>query len=373
MKINTKLISIVFSLLVFIMFVSCQKQKSEWKGTIEEENGITVVKNPKEPMYGEEVFILEEELSIGVAEGKKEYMFSEIRDITVDEDERIYVSDQIESHVKVFNKNGEYLRTIGRKGQGPGELNYPTYISITHQNELMVNAGNRSLSFFTLDGAHVSSLSLAKIFTGRADINSKGNIIIHSYKRVPPNTIYELKMYDSTLNFILTYGSCSIPSGTIRESYPFRPFFWWQIANNDNIVFGYPKTYEIQILNSEGKVIKRILREYDPVEVTQEEKEEYMKDYEKGHKFYFPQYHPAYRWFILDDEGRIYVRTFEKIEDGNGYYNDIFDSKGRYLVKIPLRSTPRVLKKNKLYTIEEDEEGFQMVKRYKVIWENLAN
>jgi hypothetical protein len=347
---KNKVISIVLFLSAIIMLVSCRPQKAEWKGTIEEENGVTIVKNPKEPMYGEEVFSLEEELSIGEAEGKKEYMFSDIRDI------------------KVFNKNGEYLRTIGGKGQGPGELNYPTYISITHQNELMVNAGNRSLSFFTLDGKHIKSLSTAKIFTGRADINSKGNIIIHSYKRVPPNTIYELKMYDSTLNFILTYGSCSIPSGTIRESYPFRPFFWWQIANNDNIVYGYPKTYEIQILNSEGKVIKRILREYDPVEVTQEEKEEYMKDYEKGHKFHFPQYYSAYRWFILDDEGRIYVRTFEKIEDGNGYYNDIFDSKGRYLVKIALRFTPRVLKKNKLYMIEEDEEGYQVVKRYKVKW-----
>jgi hypothetical protein len=29
---------------------------------------------------------------------------------------------------------------------------------------------------------------------------------------------------------------------------------------------------------------------------------------------------------------------------------------------------PRVWKKKKLYTIEEDEEGFQVVKRYKVKW-----
>jgi len=369
MKINTKLISIVLFLSVIIMFVSCQKQKSEWKGTIEEENGVPIVKNPDEPMYGENVFSLAEELSIGVAKGKKEYMFSEIIDLAVGEDERIYVSDQIEAHVKVFNKNGEYLRTIGRKGQGPGELNYPTWISITHQNELMVNnAGNRSLSFYTLDGAHVSSLSLAKIFAGRANINSKGNIIVQSYKRVPPNTIYELKMYDSTLNFLITLDSCSKPMSRGRNRYPFRPVSWWHIANNDNIVCGNPKTYEIQILNSEGKVLKKILREYSPVEVTQEEKEEYMKDYEEGLKFNFPQYYPAYRRLILDDEGRIYVQTFEKTEDGKGYYQDIFDSKGRYLAKIALRFTPRVLKKNKLYIIEEDEEGYQVVKRYKITW-----
>ncbi len=67
MKDKTKVISIVIFLPVLIMLISCQKQKAEWKGTIEEMDGVTIVKNPKEPMYGEDVFSLEEELSIGEA------------------------------------------------------------------------------------------------------------------------------------------------------------------------------------------------------------------------------------------------------------------------------------------------------------------
>jgi hypothetical protein len=35
-------------------FFCCSSQKTEWHGTIEEADGVTVVKNPKEPMYGEE-------------------------------------------------------------------------------------------------------------------------------------------------------------------------------------------------------------------------------------------------------------------------------------------------------------------------------
>lgn len=35
----------------FIMLISCQKQKAELKGTIEEVDGLTVIKNPREPMY----------------------------------------------------------------------------------------------------------------------------------------------------------------------------------------------------------------------------------------------------------------------------------------------------------------------------------
>ena len=40
-------------------------QKPQWKGKIEEENGVKVIKNPKEPLYGEITVELEEDLSIG--------------------------------------------------------------------------------------------------------------------------------------------------------------------------------------------------------------------------------------------------------------------------------------------------------------------
>jgi hypothetical protein len=48
--------------LVFSIFC-CNSQKTEWQGTVEEVDGVKVVKNPKEPMYGEDVFSLAEKLS----------------------------------------------------------------------------------------------------------------------------------------------------------------------------------------------------------------------------------------------------------------------------------------------------------------------
>ena len=69
---RTKITSIILFFSAFTMLFSCGAQKARWKGTIEEVDGVTVVKNPKEPMYGEDVFNLEEELSIGEAEGSEE-------------------------------------------------------------------------------------------------------------------------------------------------------------------------------------------------------------------------------------------------------------------------------------------------------------
>ena len=109
--------SIILFLSLFIIFVFCGKQDAEWKGTIEEVDGVTVVRNPQEPLYSEDVFSLEEELSIGKAEGREEYMFSLIA-IDVDGHENIYILDKKSAQIRVFDKTGKHILSFGKKGQG---------------------------------------------------------------------------------------------------------------------------------------------------------------------------------------------------------------------------------------------------------------
>ncbi len=178
MKRKTKIVSIALSLSVIILLISCQKQKVEWKGTIEEVNGVTVVKNPKEPMYPEDVFSFEEELSIGEAEGPEEYMFSNLRHISVDERGYIYALDYKEKHVKVYNSKGEYIATMGKAGQGPGDLNGPRNVCITPQYEVMVpDSWNNRLTFFSLRGKFIRSITTTPLELLETKMDSKGNIV----------------------------------------------------------------------------------------------------------------------------------------------------------------------------------------------------
>jgi len=101
-------------------------------------DGITVLENPKTPMYEQPVLILSEDLCIGEEESRPEYLFFKISSIAIDREENIYVTDEGEKHIKVFNREGEHLRTIGRPGQGPGEIGRPSEIFITMNNELTV-------------------------------------------------------------------------------------------------------------------------------------------------------------------------------------------------------------------------------------------
>jgi len=182
----------------------------------------------------------------------------------------------------------------------------------------------------------------------------------------PENPKFELIKFDSKLNIIGIIASCPLLKPPMIN--PFLPVFYWRIDRSDNIIYGYPEKYEFKIFNPEGKVVKKILKEFDPVTITEEEKEQRKKIYPPGVKLVFSRYYPAYRIFTVDDQGRIFVQTYEKDQSGEEYYYDIFDNEGRYISKIALWMEPRIWNKNKLYTIEENENGIQVVKRYKVNW-----
>ncbi len=89
---------------------------------------------------------------------------------------------------------------------------------------------------------------------------------------------------------------------------------------------------------------------------------EYKKDQ------YAPKHFPPIRYVSADDEGRVWVLTYEKASDGEKHIYDVFDTEGRFIHKVSLKAIPRVIKNNRIYTIEEDEDGFHCIKRYKVTW-----
>ena len=80
----------------------------------------------------------------------------------------------------------------------------------------------------------------------------------------------------------------------------------------------------------------------------------------------FPENHPPFLRFVHDETGRLYVQTYEKAAAKDVYLHDVFDRDGRYIARVPLKSTPVLFRKGKLYSLEESEEGYPVIKRYRV-------
>ena len=78
-------------------------------------------------------------LTIGNDPSKSiEYILGEPRDVSVDSKGNIYVADQKKMTVKVFDKSGNYLRSIGQRGRGPGEFLSFKELTINSKDELLI-------------------------------------------------------------------------------------------------------------------------------------------------------------------------------------------------------------------------------------------
>ena len=89
-------------------------------------NGALLVRYPNLPAIdsaGPEVTDGAVALRFGSRDGTDPNLtFSDIRGIQADSDGNIYVLDYQAVEVRVFDPDGEHLRTIARRGQGPGEI-----------------------------------------------------------------------------------------------------------------------------------------------------------------------------------------------------------------------------------------------------------
>lgn len=362
----------------YLICTSCVTQNHDWKGTIEEEDGVTVVSNPNEPMYREDVYAIEEDLTFGGEGGDENYIFSFIYYLAVDNEKNIYVADTKEKHVKVFDSNGGFLRTIGRAGQGPDDIGGITGIRINSHDELvLIDRRLRKMHYFSLEGTFLRSRNLAvilakipRMFPGQSwhfYFDSKDNGYIRAAILDSQKVHYEILKFDNEMNRLTKIAKT--PEWNPFEGLnPDRPAeLYCRVMKDDRFLYGYPGSYELKIFDPEGKIIKKITREYEHVPFSAEEKQEMKKAY--GEDTDIPLYHPAFSYLRTDDEGRIFVRTWDKPTSGEGFFYDVFDGEGKYIVRMPLNFTPHVIKNGEIYTIEEDKEGYQLVKRYNIVWE----
>ena len=101
---------------------------------------------------------LESVTSIGVL-SDPDYALSDVWGLTVGPAGDIYVLEMTASQVRVYNADGQYQRTIGREGEGPGEFVRPWALGFANDT-LWVSHAFR-VEFFTDQGAPIRSQTLS--------------------------------------------------------------------------------------------------------------------------------------------------------------------------------------------------------------------
>lgn len=356
-----------FGLIAFLVFIffCCGSQKTEWQGTLEEIEGVTVVKNPKEPMYGQEVLSMEEELSIGEVERDGSQLLNNPQDIKVTDNGDILVLDWGDYCIKVFNSKGEFLHSIGREGQGSGEFQIPIYFSIDKEKNIyLLDGGNSRIIIMDIEGNQVSGFKLSGgRFTG-IEIDNQNFLYLAKEFREDKGMMSILRYTaegEETLNFCkfrivhpyVKEKSESNPYITTSKSLPTKP---WNITCDGKLFVGSDDKYQINVFNSEGMLFFKFGREYKPIP--------YNNLYDSLESYRYMSVYARNR--LYDEKGNFWIELFNE-SDSKDFVYDVFSSEGIYLKQVYTRFRIYHFKEGKAFSLVSTDEGFYVVKRFRVI------
>ncbi len=99
--------------------------------------------------------------------------------------DEIWVVETGEHHISVFNSKGDRKKTVGKRGDGPLEFNYPTYIWIDGSGKVyIVDSMNFRIQILSANGEYISSFGKQGDVTGSfarprgVATDSYGNIFV---------------------------------------------------------------------------------------------------------------------------------------------------------------------------------------------------
>lgn len=351
------------------------------RADIRTENGVRIVRNPKTPVAGPggapAAVSLVEDLVIGNDTAQEDYWFGFLNSLAVDASGNIYTVDPKNIRIRIFAPDGSLVKAFGREGQGPGEFSGPGGILVAPDGTIVVtDVLNGRISYFTPEGAHLKDTVFGTYRIADLVIDGHSNLFITSVQ--PPSAgtqVWELLKLDRDMKPLFKLHSLAIPfRPRTMALIPTRLFYG--LAREDGLAWMVSTEYEIHVADAAGKTVMDIVKENDPRKFTQADREGLLKDRFRGGalpqiEIQTPDHFPAASGFMTDDEGRIYVRTYES--DGRGgVAMDVFDPAGLYIARffVPEDEDAVIVRNDKLYSIVKDPaSGNPLVKRYALKWE----
>ena len=120
----------------------------------------------------------------------------------------IWVVETSAHRIAVLSPSGKIIRRFGKRGGGPGEFNYPTYIWVdTHGNVYIVDSMNFRLQIFNNKGDYISSFGEIGDASGYfarpkgVATDSQGNIYIADA------LFHVVQIFDKKGNFLSYFGT----------------------------------------------------------------------------------------------------------------------------------------------------------------------
>ncbi|MFC1564931.1 NHL repeat-containing protein [candidate division KSB1 bacterium] len=309
-------ISLIFML---ITFFRCSGEPDTY--TVEIIDGVRHMHNFA-PLWGDEPGIkLEFVQKIGELEGDDEnYQLFTPLDLAVDKDGKIYILDVGNCRVQKYDKDGKYIATIGRRGQGPGEFNSVNAIFLDNESNIYVaDYSENVIHILTNEGRYLNRIRTGAYFFNPYFDENSGLKYFVTHRRLDSERPF-IEIFDQDQNLVAGFGERKelkyIDSPAFQSNFNhFSPV----TDKNGNIYITFDYQNRIEKFSPVGEMLLKISRELGFEESEDVEKIPYTR--EDGRQSNFSKANEFSSAIQVDGKGRIWLRTKIKQYDLDNYLN----------------------------------------------------
>lgn len=305
-------LTLVFT--IFLLFIELSSsQKIEYSGNFR------IVHNEKEGIWGKDPKIsLELVRTLGGLDVEDENLaFNLPRDVVIDSQGNTYILDGKNNNIVKLNQDGEYLGTIGRGGQGPGDFNLPYSMDIDSSDLLYINDfANRRIQILSTKGDFQKVIRLHKLKLSTIRILRSGLIALGGYLDVRWSLASDnRKKLPKLIEVLERKGKIQLTFGNLKD-FDNRLVNWeanvivYDVDNDDNFYISFTRQNRIEKYSHDGILLLRIDRilNYD----TKVLDKGFVKRSGGGVTVSAPTMNQVSEGIAVDGKGRIWVITLNR-------------------------------------------------------------
>lgn len=342
----------------------------------------TVIENPKKPLSknaGRTLKLVEE---LRITDEPGVFYFRSPGDLKITKDGHIYIADSYGNNFLKFSPNGEFLKNLYKKGEGPGEIQDYFGYTLSLNSIYIYDFVRRKIIVIDHEG---NFLSEYKLETGTYNdffgINKDWLIFMKSV--FPPHIdrktsrFYEIKRKiiklskdgkTSKENYIFSNKIFLKASSLGGGMMSWDPFDSVLDEKTGYLYVSCAREYMVHLLDlNKGKVIRSFRRKYKRVrhEMSQRE-EDSIKKFNAPRKKYEEDIKRLHLY-----KGLLWVETSTK-DEKRGIMIDVFNNEGQFLDNFYLSLDGNLMsvQDNFIFVVKSDEEGNYIIKKYIIKDEN---
>ncbi|MCP4549943.1 MAG: 6-bladed beta-propeller [bacterium] len=354
------LMSLSLTLLLCLSPLMSTAMAGKWDGKEVTRDGILRVENTDKPMHKAETINMSELWRLGGETDDEDEFFGAITDMAVGENGDIYLLDKVLNQVKIFTADGEYLRTIGREGEGPGEFRSSNGMALIADGTVCVMSQRpERIVLLTPDGLPAGTQPLPQVegidFVGVTKTHNHGgeifiNFQYNHFEEGGFTQMRRIARIDGEGNVRATFAKGE--RGLDFSNPVFREKVWddfqnrWDV-NPDGTVVVAPTwgEYEVEVWSPEGELRHVITRELPrrrrkaaELDLLRMQYEPALRNVPGSSAEVEPFDHPVITVYSRDDD-TVWVLNchggFDRPEGSIGRF-DVFDAQGRFLREVTL-------------------------------------